>query len=198
LKRDAGIKSIDYQLRQFVKVATHKSLSEAAIALNVTQSALSKQLREIESSVGQQVFRRHGRGIELTEQGDVLSRAIQAAYKLVDTTVDRLRTTSSHDAVGALRVATIHGFADLVVNELLVTVLGQCAEINLIMMSGSAADVCRLVETGMADVGYIDDKSSIPDTLAISGSQRTGHDSQLRCLVAIQAKPAPIQRAANT
>jgi hypothetical protein len=170
------MKNIDYQLRQFVKVATHKSLSEAAIALNVTQSALSKQLREIELTVGHRVFRRHGRGIELTEQGNTLWRAVQAAYKLVDTTIDQLQAICSRTA-GTLRVATLHGRSHAVVNELVVTVLGKRPDINLTMMEGSAIDVCRLVESGIADVGFVEHTSTIPDTLEISGPVESTYES---------------------
>lgn len=164
------MKTIDYQLRQFVKVASYKSLSEAAIALNVTQSALSKQLREIELAVGHRVFRRHGRGIELTKQGDALWRAVRAAYKLVDATVGQIRSMHRGTPGKTLRVATLHGQSHAVAHELAVTVIGKRPEINLTMMEGSAADVCRLVETGIADVGFIEHAATIPDTLEISST----------------------------
>src|SRR5215813_14878531 len=100
------MKNIDYQLRQFVEIARHKSLSDAAIALNVTQSALSKQLREIELAVGHRVFHRHGRGIQLTRQGEMLWRAVQAAYQFVDTTIHQLRTPRA-TTPGTVTVATV-------------------------------------------------------------------------------------------
>jgi DNA-binding transcriptional LysR family regulator len=164
------MKNIDYQLRQFVKVATYKSLSEAAIALNVTQSALSKQLREIELAVGHQVFRRHGRGIELTTQGHALWRAVRAAYKLVDATIGQIRSMHSRAPAKTLRVATLHGRSQMVVNELAATVFGKRPELNLTMMEGSAADVFRLVETGIADVGFVENTSAVPDTLTKSST----------------------------
>ncbi|CAB3749308.1 LysR family transcriptional regulator [Paraburkholderia humisilvae] len=138
------MKNIDYQLRQFVKIARHKSLSEAALALNVTQSALSKQLREIELAVGHRVFHRHGRGIELTTQGDILWRAVQAAYKLVNTTIGQLRTPCRHRS-GTVTVATIHGRTHVVANDLVEMILGRRPDINLTMMEGTAKDVCRFV-----------------------------------------------------
>jgi DNA-binding transcriptional LysR family regulator len=164
------MKNIDYQLRQFVKVASYKSLSEAAIALNVTQSALSKQLREIELAVGHRVFHRHGRGIELTKQGDALWRAVQAAYRLVDATIGQIQSTHNRAPGKTLRVATLHGRSQLVVNELVMTVPGKRPEINLTMIEGSLGDVCRLVESGIADVGFIEHTAALPDTLQISST----------------------------
>jgi DNA-binding transcriptional LysR family regulator len=177
MKIEDRMKNIDYQLRHFVEIATHKSLSDAAISLGVTQSALSKQLHEIELAVGHHVFRRHRRGIELTEHGKVLWRAVQTAYKLVDTTVGYLRATSSHNAVETLRVATVHGLADAAVNGLLIAVLGQRVDIDLIMTAGSAIDVLKLVETGMADFCVVDDTLSIPCNRAAGDARRTARDA---------------------
>ncbi|MFC0577686.1 LysR family transcriptional regulator [Paraburkholderia solisilvae] len=162
------MKNIDYQLRQFVKVARHKSLSDAAVDLNVTQSALSKQLREIELAVGHRVFRRHGRGIELTEQGHLLWRSVQAAYKIVDTTVSQIKAMRSGTA-GTLKVATLCGRSHSVAYELAVTVFGKRPDIDLTMMECSAMDVCRLVEAGIVDVGFVEHTAAIPDTLEIRG-----------------------------
>ena len=164
-------------------------MSEAAIALDVTQSALSKQLREIELAVGHRVFHRHGRGIELTKQGVALWRAVQAAYKLVDVTIGQIRSTHGRTSGKTLRVATLHGRSQGVVNELTVTVLGKRPEINLTMMEGSAADVCRLVETGIADVGFIEHTAAIPDTLEIS-SALAGRGDSYWCAQAERASSA--------
>jgi DNA-binding transcriptional LysR family regulator len=191
------MKNIDYQLRQFVKVASYKSLSEAAIALNVTQSALSKQLREIEQAVGHRVFHRHGRGIELTKQGDALWRAVQAAYKLVDATIGQIRSTHNRTPGKTLRVATLHGRSQGVVNELVMTVLGKRPEISLTMMEGSAGDVCRLVETGIADVGFIEHTAAIPDTLEIS-SAVAGRGDSYWCAQAERAQGAATSSAIST
>src|SRR5689334_22327485 len=127
------MKNIDYQLRQFVEIARHKSLSDAAIALNVTQSALSKQLREIELAVGHRVFHRHGRGIKLTSQGDMLWHAAQAAFQFVDTTIHQLNTPRATTA-GTVTVATMHGCTQLVANGLVASILGRRLAINLTMM----------------------------------------------------------------
>jgi DNA-binding transcriptional LysR family regulator len=129
---------------------------------------LSKQLREIELAVGHRVFRRHGRGVELTKHGDALRRAVQAAYKLVDATIGQIRTTHGRTPVKTLRVATLHGRSQSIVNELLTTAPGKRPEMNLTVMESSAADVCRLVETGIADVGFIENATEIPDTLELN------------------------------
>jgi DNA-binding transcriptional LysR family regulator len=60
--------------RYFVSVAQHGSIREAAEALNVAQSALSRQILKIEANAGVRLFERHARGVKLTEAGEVFLR----------------------------------------------------------------------------------------------------------------------------
>lgn len=57
------------QLRAFVGVAEHGSFTAAAGQLNLTQSALSVLVRELEAEVGVRLFDRHTRGVQLSEAG---------------------------------------------------------------------------------------------------------------------------------
>ncbi|MBB3951485.1 LysR family transcriptional regulator [Aureimonas jatrophae] len=82
------------QLRIFVAVAERSHVTEAARALNLTQSATSSALAALETRHGVRLFDRVGRGIELTEAGRlflpearaVLARAAEAACALDDLT----------------------------------------------------------------------------------------------------------------
>jgi len=69
-------------LRTFLAVADTLNISEVARRLNVTQPALSRQIRELERDVGHPLFLRGPKGLGLTESGAVLhadaSRAIAA------------------------------------------------------------------------------------------------------------------------
>jgi LysR family transcriptional regulator, nitrogen assimilation regulatory protein len=60
------------QLRYFVSVAEAGSFTRAAMKLSVDQPALSKQIRRLELALKQSLFRRNGRGVALTEGGEIL------------------------------------------------------------------------------------------------------------------------------
>ncbi|MGE0796993.1 MAG: LysR family transcriptional regulator [Lautropia sp.] len=57
------------QWRLFVQIADHGSLTRAAAARDVAQSAVSRQLAAIEAQCGGRLFERHGRGVRLTDAG---------------------------------------------------------------------------------------------------------------------------------
>lgn len=61
------------QLRTFLHVAETGSLSKAAKRLNVTQPALSRQIRLLEEDAGVALFVRTGRGVVLSEAGEKLA-----------------------------------------------------------------------------------------------------------------------------
>lgn len=77
--------SMDIQrLEHFVKVAEVGSLSKAAIALRMSQSALSRQIMELEDSVRQRLLLRTGRGVEPTQAGNVLLSHARAILSMAD------------------------------------------------------------------------------------------------------------------
>ena len=59
-------------LRSFTAVADEGKVTAAAARLNLTQSAVSMQLKRLEESLNQPLFDRSGRGIALTAEGELL------------------------------------------------------------------------------------------------------------------------------
>lgn len=57
------------QIRYALSVAKERSFTKAALRLNISQSAVSEQVKLLEDEIGFPLFRRTGRGIELTERG---------------------------------------------------------------------------------------------------------------------------------
>lgn len=71
-----------HHLRHFWMIARHRSMTRAAAALNVSQSTLSEQLRELEAWLGQPLFDRRGRQLHLTGAGQL---ALQHAETIFET-----------------------------------------------------------------------------------------------------------------
>ncbi len=72
-------------LRAFEAAARHMSFSKAASELNVTPAALSYQIKALEADLGQPVFRRLNRAVELTEAGRCLAPGATDAFTTLST-----------------------------------------------------------------------------------------------------------------
>ena len=71
------------QLRYFLMIADEKQVSAAAKKLYMSQPPLSQQLKNLEASVGEKLFERSGKYLEMTEAGKVLYKyAIQITQLL--------------------------------------------------------------------------------------------------------------------
>lgn len=100
------------KLRIFHAVADAGSLTHAGDKLNLSQSAVSRQIRALEESLGAILFHRHARGLILTEQGELLFDATRSMTKRLDAAAARIRD-SEEEVFGELRVTTTTGFGTL-------------------------------------------------------------------------------------
>ncbi|WIY24939.1 LysR family transcriptional regulator [Parasedimentitalea psychrophila] len=100
------------KLRIFHAVADAGSLTHAGDKLNLSQSAVSRQIRALEESLSATLFHRHARGLILTEQGELLFDATAAMSKRLETASARIRD-SDEEVFGELRVTTTFGFGTL-------------------------------------------------------------------------------------
>jgi len=100
------------KLRIFHAVADAGSLTRAGDVLHLSQSAVSRQIRALEDSLGTTLFHRHARGLILTEQGELLFDATSSMAKRLDAASARIRD-SNDEVFGELRVTTTIGFGSL-------------------------------------------------------------------------------------
>jgi DNA-binding transcriptional LysR family regulator len=100
------------KLRIFHAVADAGSLTHAGDTLHLSQSAVSRQIRALEESLDTTLFRRHARGLLLTEQGELLFETTRSMTKRLEATAARIRD-SEDEVYGELRVTTTTGFGTL-------------------------------------------------------------------------------------
>jgi DNA-binding transcriptional LysR family regulator len=150
------MESQDRQLRYFVRIAETKSLSRAADDLDLTQSAISRQLASLEAYVGNALFARTGRGVELTECGRRLLAAAKPAYAAIDEALEDIRNKEGLSR-GTIRVATVHTLSYYFTADVLAKFVGRHEQVNISLMGRSSPDVVALVESGRSDLGFVYD-----------------------------------------
>ncbi|WP_284946853.1 LysR family transcriptional regulator [Acidisoma cladoniae] len=97
------------KLRVFHSVAEAGSFTHAGDTLNLSQSAVSRQISALEEALQVPLFHRHARGLILTEQGEALNRTVREVFAKLAMT-EALLTESKEKPAGRLKVTTTVGF----------------------------------------------------------------------------------------
>ncbi len=100
------------KLRIFHAVAAAGSFTHAGEKLNLSQSAVSRQISALEESVRAPLFHRHARGLILTEQGELLFNTVRDVFDKLAFVESQLAETKERPS-GLLRVTTTVAFGSV-------------------------------------------------------------------------------------
>jgi LysR family transcriptional activator of nhaA len=129
-----------HHLRLFRAVASDGTLTGAARRLNLSQSALSTQLRRLEASLGQDLFERRGRGLVLTEAGRIALDHAKVIFQTADDLAATLRDTGR--ARRALRVGALATLSRNFQMQFLQPLIGR-PDVEVVLRSGSQDELLR-------------------------------------------------------
>jgi LysR family transcriptional activator of nhaA len=137
-------------LRYFWAVAHDGNLTRTAARLNLSQSALSVQIRRLEEQLGHALFERRGRQLELTEAGRIALDHADAIFA----TGDELVTVLGARGGPARQVLRVGALATLSRNfqmQFLRPVLGR-DDVEVVVRSGGLGELLRGLEAHRFDV----------------------------------------------
>lgn len=100
------------KLRVFHAVADAGSFTHAGEVLNLSQSAVSRQISALEESLNVPLFHRHARGLILTEQGELLYRTVHDVFAKLAMVEAQLTETKDRPQ-GPLKITTTVAFGSL-------------------------------------------------------------------------------------
>jgi DNA-binding transcriptional LysR family regulator len=140
------------QLRAFVTVAESGSFTRAAGSLNLSQPALTVQIRKLEEGLGLRLFDRNTRSVALTRSGRELLPALGRILRELDGVVAETRQLSTMQR-GIVRLAVLPSFASGVLPEIIADFRRRHAGIGFSIRDVIASRVAELVATGEVDLG---------------------------------------------
>lgn len=85
-------------LRNFLEIARLGSMTKAASSLHISQPTLSVQMKSLEEVLGRKLFRKEGRNLVMTEEGELLERRAADIIGITDKTLSEFRALS--DSLG--------------------------------------------------------------------------------------------------
>ena len=131
------------KLKAFYEVAITKSISKAAIKLNLSQSAISRQIQDIEYDLKTSLFTRHQKGVKLTEQGENLFETVSKINLSIFHFEQKLLDKKTKP-VGKLTISTTVGFGSTWLTPRINKFTNQFPEIEIsLIMSDEEVDLAN-------------------------------------------------------
>lgn len=148
-----------YALRAFDVAARTGSFTRAAEEMHLTQSAISRHIKNLEASLGYALFIRKGPKISLTQKGEIFSQALNKGFKqiekaceLMQTDIQSLKIKTPTSLTSRSLLGPIQAFKTLNpdINLLLSSVLMDKDEVNFL---SEDFDCAILLSSGEFDLG---------------------------------------------
>jgi len=139
-----------HHLRYFWMIANENNLTRAAERLHISQSALSIQLRQLEESMGQKLFERQGKRLQLTEAGRIALDYANAIFRAGDELINLMHGRSAGERQ-LLRIGAVSTLSRNFQLEL-VRSLVQRSDVELVLHSGSLRELLAQMHTHTIDL----------------------------------------------
>ena len=97
------------RLKVFAAAARYRSVTRASEELHITQPAVTKQLKMLERDYNADLYRRHGRGIELTEVGQVFLGKVKQILKGYNSLESLIQTSTASCSTAKVNTLTVGG-----------------------------------------------------------------------------------------
>ena len=156
------ITTIAPQLRVFMSVAKHLSVSRAARELNVTPSAISHSLEHLREVVGVALTTRTRSGIELTEAGEAVHIKAKSILFQLDSFSTMFRVPNADQPEETLAIGASHGPSIRLVPELLAHFQSQFPRLHFAVITGTCRQVELQVRKKTIEVAFLSNPSNTP------------------------------------
>ncbi len=148
-----------HHLRYFWTVAKEGSLARAAAKLHVSQPSISEQIRELESALGEKLFRRVGRNNKLTDTGQVVYEYANDIFLLGRELINAVKNGPSAKML-RLYVGVADSFPKLITNDILQPVFSMSQTVHVICREGKMVDLLAQLASHRLDIVLADEPAA--------------------------------------
>lgn len=141
-------------LRNFLAVAREGNITNAANHIHIAQPSLSRQIKNLEKELGQQLFVRGSHSVSLTPEGMILRKRAEDVIAMVDKIEDEFYTMG--DSVsGDIHIGAGETYIFRYIVDILNNLQKDYPNIHYHLYSGNAAEVTERLDKGLLDFGLL-------------------------------------------
>ncbi len=141
-------------LRYFLEVAREESITHAAVRLHVSQPTLSKQMKDLETELGQKLFVRTNYSIRLTDAGMLLRKRAEDLLRMSDRITEEFRTLSA-DEGGDIHIGCAESDGMRCLARCIRDVQARHPRVRCHLYSGNTEDLAGRLDSGILDFAVI-------------------------------------------
>jgi len=159
------------QLKTFYYVAKFESLTKTGQHLNISQSAISRQIIDLEYQIGHKLFKRLSRGLALTRHGQLLFQNAEKMFVLSELAITQIEC-EHEEPEGDLIVGANVGLVDTWLYKIIPDFLKLYPKINLSIFSKDGHLDVETLEVHVALQPYIQDQPELVQNPLTSWNRR--------------------------
>ena len=142
------------QLRTFMAIVDQGGVARAALRLNMSQPAASRQIQALEASLGVPLFDRVGRRVQLTAEGEDLLRRCREIVRQADLLRDRAIALKSGEA-GVITIGATPPLIETVLVDFLLGYRRRFPQVDVGIVEDGGAGLISRLEKGEVNLAYI-------------------------------------------
>lgn len=143
------------RLFYFFHVARLGSFTMAEAILDVAQSAISRQIQQLEAELGEQLLQRTGRGVTLTEAGEIVFRQAEVILQEMSTTLEMVDRIKRSPASGRIAIASPPIFANMYMPEAVQRFIEAFPDVRVDAYEASTGLVYEYLASGKVDMAIV-------------------------------------------
>ncbi len=141
-------------LRHFLGVVEKRSITAAAEALNISQPALTRSIRQLEKTIGVPLFERLPTGVALTKQGEVLARRVklmELEYRHALSEISALE----QGMTGVLRIGAGPMWVAVILPDVIIAFQRQFPKVKVRLTEGAIDSIVPALTAGEIDIACV-------------------------------------------
>jgi DNA-binding transcriptional LysR family regulator len=137
----------------FINVVASGHLTNVAKEMNLSQSAISMSIKELENILGRPVFDRINKKLVLNEVGRAFYKEIEPIYrKLTDIEFEFKNSENK----GVIRVGASTTIVDYLMPSIICSYMSAYPDVKITLKEGNTKEIAQMIEDGTIDIGFVE------------------------------------------
>ncbi|MBM7601062.1 LysR family transcriptional repressor of citA [Virgibacillus halotolerans] len=141
------------QLKTFKSLASSRNFTRTAEEMNVVQSTVTARIKLLEEEIGEKLFIRKTRSVEITEEGKTFLVYVQQALEIMSEGIKTTRIQSRFDV--SLVIGGMNSLWDTQIFDQIHQYQSYNPKTALRLISGHSEDIIEKIRYGLIDVGFV-------------------------------------------